>query len=107
VLGGRVLGGPTVLCGRVLGGRVLGGPTVLGGRVLGGLTVLCGRVDAHTASSVVRRQCSELGEDVEEFGEEITGRYDVSPTLTQTVGHHIAADGRVDRFHVFVIIRRS
>jgi len=92
---------------KVLCGRVLGGPTVLGGRVLGGPTVLGGRVDAHTASSVVRRQCSELGEDVEEFGEQITGRYDVSPTLTQTVGHHITADGRVDRFHVFVIIRRS
>ena len=83
------------------------GPTVLGGRVLGGPTVLCGRVDVHTASSVVRRQCSELGEDVEECCEQITGRYDVSPTLTQTVGHHVTADGRVDRFHVFVIIRRS
>jgi len=80
---------------------------VLCGRVLGGPTLLGGRVDAHTASSVVRRQCSELGEDVEECCKQITGRYDVSPTLTQTVGHHVTADGRVDRFHVFVIIRRS
>ena len=65
------------------------------------------RAGAFTATSVVRRQCGEVGEDVEERCEQVA-RYDASPTFIQTVvvGHLLSADGRVDRLHndaVFII----
>ena len=65
------------------------------------------RAGAFTATSVVRRQGGEVGEDVEERCEQVA-RYDASPTFIQTVvvGHLLSADGRVDRFHsdvVFII----
>jgi len=57
------------------------------------------RAGAFTAISVVRRQCGEVGEDVEERCEQVA-RYDASPTLIPTVVvGHLSADGRVDRLH--------
>jgi len=57
-------------------------------------------VGTFTATSVVRRQGGEVGEDVEERCEQVA-RYDASATLMQTVdvGHLLSADGRVDRLH--------
>jgi len=66
------------------------------------------RAGAFTATSVVRRQGGEVGEDVEERCEQVA-RYDaISATLMQTVvvGHLLSVDGRVDRLHsdvVFII----
>jgi len=66
------------------------------------------RAGTFTATSVVRRQCGEVGEDVEERCEQVA-RYDAGPTLMQTVdvGHLLSVDGRVDRLHsddvVFII----